>query len=36
MNEKQNQDDNKPPSGIINKLKKYFYAYFNEIQNNLV
>ena len=24
MNEKQNQDDNKPPSGIINKLKKYF------------
>ena len=24
MNEKQNQEDNKPPSGIINKLKKYF------------
>ncbi len=24
MNEKQNQEDNKPPSGIFNKLKKYF------------
>ena len=24
MNEKQNQEDNKPPSVIINKLKKYF------------
>ena len=24
MYEKQNQEDNKPPSGIINKLKKYF------------
>ena len=24
MNEKQNHEDNKPPSGIINKLKKYF------------
>ena len=24
MNEKLNQEENKPPSGIIEKLKKYF------------
>ena len=29
MNEKQNQEDNKPPSGIINKLKNILEIHFS-------